>query len=55
MRILVIAVLCALPAAGCASFMQGVYDERAEEECEQIVNIDDRRACLAAVLDHPTS
>lgn len=47
----VLALLAVLPLAGCASFWQGAYDERAEQECEQIIDVDDRRACLAALED----
>lgn len=51
MRRLLLTLLAALPLAGCAGFLQGVYDERAEDECEQIINVDERRACLNAAAD----
>jgi hypothetical protein len=51
MRAAVMILVMAWPLAGCAGFAQGLYDERAEQECEQIVDIDARRACLSALAD----
>ena len=41
--------LIALP--GCEGIVQDVYDERAEEECQELRNVDEQRACLNAIED----
>lgn len=51
MRALLIGLMAVLPLAGCAGLAQNVYDERAERECEQIIDVDQRRACLNALED----
>ncbi|MCR9128832.1 MAG: hypothetical protein NXI12_04865 [Alphaproteobacteria bacterium] len=51
MRRFLLGLLAALPLAGCAGFFQNVYDEQAEAECEEIVDVDARRACLNALAD----
>ena len=39
--------------ASCQSVLQGLYDERARDECEQIVDPDTRRACLSDLAGEP--
>ena len=41
--------LIALP--GCEGIVQDVYDERAEEECAELRNVDEQRACFNAIED----
>ena len=51
MRLVLALMLAALPLSGCASFVQGVYDEQAEEECYEIPNVEAQRACLNELED----
>jgi len=51
MRAALIFILAALPLAGCAGFAQDVYDEQAEAECHEILNVEARRACLNELAD----
>jgi hypothetical protein len=51
MRRVLLVSLAAFPLTGCAGFFQNVYDEQAEAECEEIVDVDARRACLGALAD----
>ena len=37
--------------SGCQGIVQDAYDERAEDECEELRNIEEQRACLNAVED----
>lgn len=47
-----IAVACAaLAAAGCVSWGQSAYDERAEAECEGLPGIEAQRECLNDLED----
>lgn len=39
------------PLGGCASLFQEAYDERFEEECDEIRNIDAQRACYNRLED----
>ena len=51
MRGVLLALIAALPLTGCAGFVQNVYDAQAEAECEEIIDVDARRACLNAVAE----
>ncbi len=51
MRLALVVILVALPLAGCASFGQDLYDEQAEAECHEILNVEARRACLNELAD----
>lgn len=44
-------ILALLVLPGCEGVVQDVYDDRAEEECLEMRNIDDQRACLNALED----
>lgn len=50
-RGVLLALIAALPLTGCAGFVQNVYDAQAEAECEEIIDVDARRACLNAVAE----
>lgn len=50
-RQIVFALACTMPLSGCAGFFQNVYDEQAEAECEEIVDVDARRACLNTLAE----
>ncbi|XBQ16286.1 MAG: hypothetical protein ABL308_00050 [Oceanicaulis sp.] len=51
-RFIVLTLLLATPLlAGCETFLQDVYDERAEDECEQILDTEAQRACLNELED----
>jgi hypothetical protein len=50
-RRVLLGLLAALPLTGCAGFFQNVYDEQAEAECEAIIDVDARRACLNALAE----
>lgn len=45
------AFLALLVLPGCQGVIQDVYDDRAEEECLEMRNIDEQRACLNALED----
>lgn len=51
MRRALVLLLALPPLAGCASFAQDVYDEQAEAECHEILNVEARRACLDELAD----
>lgn len=44
----VVLVGLALACGGCLNW-QGTYDAAARKECRRIINMDDRRDCLASV------
>ena len=50
--LVVLALASPLLLCGCASLFEGVYDERAEDECEELRNPDAYRACLNDLEDH---
>lgn len=52
MRLLLLGVLAALALGGCASTLQGVYDEQARTECEQISDASARSACFDRVAQN---
>lgn len=49
--LVVLALALPLLLCGCASLFQGVYDERAEDECEELRNSDAYRACINDLED----
>lgn len=49
--LVVLALASPLLLCGCASLFEGVYDERAEDECEELRNPDAYRACLNDLED----
>jgi uncharacterized protein YceK len=51
MRQILLGLVCLLPLSGCTTFFQNVYDEQAEAECEDIIDVDARRACLNALAE----
>lgn len=48
----VLALASPLVLCGCESVFEEVYDERAEDECEDLRNPDAYRACLNDLEDH---
>ncbi len=48
----VLALASPLILCGCESVFEEVYDERAEDECEELRNPDAYRACLNDLEDH---
>ncbi|MGE0597532.1 MAG: lipoprotein [Hyphomonadaceae bacterium] len=49
MRRMLLAAVAALALSGCTSTLQGMYDERAREECDQQSGAGDRGACYDRV------
>ncbi|MEM6626410.1 MAG: hypothetical protein AAF719_06870 [Pseudomonadota bacterium] len=49
MRLTLLAAAVSIALAGCASLGQDVYDNRAKDECKEIMDLEQRRACEAEI------